>query len=95
MHRRIGKGSGLITLVSSRTAKPIRDRVQDVALNLTIVIPAQAGIHNHDVSRKDVQRHTIFCRVSVYGFRALLRSPGMTVLGWFERSRICAALRPG
>jgi hypothetical protein len=33
MHRQIGKGSDLITLTSPRTAQPIRDRVQDMALN--------------------------------------------------------------
>jgi hypothetical protein len=31
--RLIGKGSGDITLASSRTVKPIRDRVQDGALS--------------------------------------------------------------
>jgi hypothetical protein len=47
---------------------------------LTAVIPAQAGIHNYDVSRRGEQRRACVWTVSVYGSRVLLRSPGMTVL---------------
>ncbi len=46
----------------------------------TVIIPAQAGIHNHDASGKGDQRPASFGTVSGYGSRALLRSPGMTVL---------------
>ena len=63
--------------------------------NLDTVIPAKAGIHNHDVSGECEQRRASFCTVSGYGSWAPLRGPGMTVLDWFARSRIvAAALRP-
>ncbi len=42
------------------------------------VIPAQAGIHDHDVSGEGDQRHASFCMVSGYGSRAPLPRPGMT-----------------
>ena len=51
---------------------------------LNAVIPAQAGIQNHDVSEEREQRRASFCPVGGYGSRALLRGPGMTVLGWSD-----------
>ena len=61
--------------------------------HLDTVIPAQAGIQNHDVSGRGDPRRASFCIVSVYGSRAPLRGPGMTVLYPSKRSRIACAVR--
>jgi hypothetical protein len=46
-----------------------------------------------DVSEESDQRCASFCLVGGSGSRALLRSPGMTVLNWFTRSRLGFAVR--
>jgi hypothetical protein len=52
------------------------------SLHAVIVIPAQAGIHKRQRLKEGDQRRASVCTVSGYGSRALLRSPGMTVLDW-------------
>jgi hypothetical protein len=47
---------------------------------LDIVIPAQAGIHSRRHFKDGDWRLASFWTVGGYGSRALLRSPGMTVL---------------
>ena len=59
----------------------------------TLSSPRRRGSITADVSEESDQRCASFCLVGGYGSRALLRSPGMTVLNWFTRSRLGFAVR--
>jgi hypothetical protein len=48
------------------------------------VSPAQTGIQNRRRLKEGGQRCASFCLGGGSGSRALLRSPGMTVLGWSD-----------
>ncbi len=80
---------------SSRTPQAIRDRVRIKCWILNLVIPAKAGIHRRRRLKEGEQRRASSCFVSGYGSRALLRSPGMTVLHPVSDPGSALTLRPG
>jgi hypothetical protein len=89
------EGCRAILVERSRTPQPIRDRLIGLAPAPPRCHPRAGGDPEprRPCRTRSGCRFAFSCSVSGYGSRALLRSPGMTALGWCARSRIGFAVR--